>query len=315
MNAGSLKCRVKPSPTGDGSDSANKIQLEQLIFHLLLAEKIKLSIEDSSLPLWFPNLTPHLAETGRQVTKNEFGLTSSNYGTARILSGDINAPRSVFPFKDKSGDTPFSIELLPKELTDNYSDTQIDFYNAAELTEQPILECLTDAIELIKAVPSLSESVFTLAKSLHLIKLDDDAFDVSFSEPQLPFSIFISIPKNRIKADSLRVAEAIVHEAMHLQLSLIERIVPLINSNEQEFYSPWKDEYRNSTGILHALYVFRVIDCFLEKFLSDFVSDDNSHHIQNRRTQIRKQIKEMKSFQNSSDLTKIGRLFVFRRLT
>ena len=272
-----------------------------------LAEKIKLSIEDASIPLWFPNLTPHLEEIGWQTLKNEFGLTSSNYGTARILSGNINAPRSAITFKDKSGDTPFSIELLPKELTDNYSDSQIDFYNVAELTEQPILDCLTDAIKLIKAVPSLGESVFTLVKSLHLIKLDDDTYDVSFSEPQLPFSIFISIPKNRIKTDSLRVAEAIVHEAMHLQLSLIEKIVPLINSNEQKFYSPWKDEYRNSTGILHALYVFKIIESFYENLeLNQYISPINSDFIKKRRSEILVQVNEIKDFSRSPDLTEDG---------
>ena len=279
-----------------------------------LAEKIKLSIEDVSIPLWFPNLTPHLAEIGWQELKKEFGLTSSNYGTARILSGDINAPRSVFPFKDKSGNPPFSIELLPKELTDNYSDKQIDFYNAAELTEQPILDCLTDAIELIKAVPSLSESVFTLAKSLHLIKLDDDTYDVSFSEPQLPFSIFVSIPKNRVKADSLRVAEAIVHEAMHLQLSLIEKVIPLVNSNKESFYSPWKDEHRNSTGILHALYAFRVIESFYQHLqLKQYISPLDLDFIKKRQSEILRQTIEIKEFSRSPDLTDLG-LQIAKRL-
>lgn len=279
-----------------------------------LADKIKLSIEDESLPLWFPNLTPHLAETGWLALENDFGLTSLTYGTARILTGNIDTPLLVIPFKNKSGNELFYIELLPKELTDNYSHAQVGFYNAVELTEQPVLDCLAEAIELIRKVPGLYESVLTLVKSVHLIKLDDDSYDVSFSEPQIPFSIFVSVPKTRIKFDFLRVAEAIVHEVMHLQLSLIEKTVPLISSNEQEFYSPWKDEYRNSTGILHALYVFRVIDYFFQRVLADSVSDANRYYIQTRQSQIYKQIKEIKSFQSTLTITLLGKLLVIRLL-
>jgi hypothetical protein len=59
-----------------------------------LTEKIKLSIEDSSVPLWFPNLSMNLADAGWQRLKDELGLISPNYGTARILSGRLDAPLS-----------------------------------------------------------------------------------------------------------------------------------------------------------------------------------------------------------------------------
>lgn len=272
-----------------------------------LAEKIELSIEDKSVPLWFPNLTAHLAKTGWQSLKNEFGLTSSNYGTARILSSKIDTPLSIVSLKDITNFIPIEIELLPKEIADNYSSSQIYFYNAAELTNPLTLKCVSEALELIKTVPSLSKSIFILVNSLHLIKLEDDAYDVSFSEPQLPFSIFVSVPKNRIRSDFLRVAEAIVHEAMHLQLSLIEKVVPLLNLNEKKFYSPWKDEYRDSTGLLHALYVFRVIESFYELLeLKQCLPSQNLDFIKNRRRKILQQINEIKEFSRNPDLTEYG---------
>ena len=49
---------------------------------------------------------------------------------------------------------------------------------------------------------------------------------------------------------------------MHLQLSLVERVVPLVLSQRKMYYSPWRDEVRNSEGILQALYVFGVIRLF-----------------------------------------------------
>ena len=113
----------------------------------------------------------------------------------------------------------------------------------------------------------------------------------------------------------MRVGEAIVHEAMHLQLSLIEKIVPLINSNEKEFYSPWKNEYRNSTGILHALYVFRVIESFYEQLeMKQYLSSMNLDFIKKRRSKILQQINEIKEFSRNPDLTEYGLRFTKRLL-
>lgn len=277
----------------------------------LLKKRIRDCIQDLSQPLWFPNLTKQLSEAGWKSLKTEFGLEPSNYSTTRILANQIDASISTLPYKS----LPFSIELLPKSLEDKYSDSQFRFYNDKELSTLPILDCLAEAIDLIKQVPTLWGSIFELVNSLHLLKPNDDAFDVSFSEPRLTFSIFVSVPKSRLKTDYLRVAEEIVHEAMHLQLSLLENLVPLTLKNEVKVYSPWKNEHRNSTGILHGLYVFRVID--------SFYADLNSQEIQSsadfaftrkRRIEILDQFKKIRGFAKSSELTDCGSQFVNRML-
>ena len=278
-----------------------------------LAEKIKLSIGDSDTELWFPNLTTHLADFGWNQLQNEIGITSSDYGTTIIIADNINVPLQIIPFKDKS--VQISIELFPKEFADKYFDSQISFYDESELTELSVLGCLAEAIELIKTVPELWESVQTLVKSLHLIKLEDDNYDVSFSEPHIPFSIFVSVPKTRIKNDSLRVAEAIVHEAMHLQLSLIEKVVPLISSNKQKFYSPWKDEYRHSDGILHALYVFRVIDGFYKQIVQILPAKTNKNYLVYRRNLISQQVASVNKTDLFQELTECGKALGSRLVT
>ena len=57
----------------------------------------------------------------------------------------------------------------------------------------------------------------------------------------------------------LRLAESLIHEAMHLQLTFIESVVPLVNATEGTAFSPWKGEDRPVQGVFHALYVFAVI--------------------------------------------------------
>lgn len=55
------------------------------------------------------------------------------------------------------------------------------------------------------------------------------------------------------------LAESIVHEFRHNLLHQLERAYPIFepgSPNEARFYSPWRDDPRPLSGILHALFVF-----------------------------------------------------------
>jgi HEXXH motif-containing protein len=153
--------------------------------------------------------------------------------------------------------------------------------------------------------------VFTLVKSIHLINADDD-YDVSFSEPDIPFTIFISVPHFRGTISVLRITEALVHEAMHLQLTLVERIVDLIKPSASRYFSPWRGEYRSAQGVLHALYVFRVIDRLFEELSVHCFSScpEGLNHMHYRRCEVSEQIQDVKTFSDCRDLTELGANFV-----
>jgi HEXXH motif-containing protein len=154
-------------------------------------------------------------------------------------------------------------------------------------------------------------TIAALVRALHLIKLEDDTYDVSFSEPHIPFSVFVSVPRRHTTTNAIRVAEALVHEAMHLQLTLVEFIVPLVNSDGGRYLSPWRGEYRNAQGILHALYVFRVIERFLHHLLSLPINlGEITSYVCERRSEINAQIWEIQSFQYCVGLTEAGAKFV-----
>lgn len=58
----------------------------------------------------------------------------------------------------------------------------------------------------------------------------------------------------------LRVAENLIHETMHLQLTLFESLCPLVDTESAwSVYSPWKHQERPAQGVLHGLYVFCVL--------------------------------------------------------
>ena len=158
-------------------------------------------------------------------------------------------------------------------------------------------------------VPTLQFSVAALIRSCHVLKPENESFDVSYSDPRVPFSVFVSVPRGRGETNALRVAESLVHEAMHLQLTLIERLLPLVDESEQTYFSPWK-RTRSPRGILHALYVFRVVESFLERLLRlSGWSAAGVDHMRKRRCEIGRQISEVRAFKAHPALTDVGTCF------
>ncbi|MDQ3564950.1 MAG: HEXXH motif-containing putative peptide modification protein [Pseudomonadota bacterium] len=281
-----------------------------------LSDRVRVSLETPNNNPWFPELTSQLTELAWDNLGKDIGLTTDTYGTARVLSGNVSISRDVIKYlltDQVVCETPLTIdiEVLPQEQAAQYLDAGITFYLPNELLNTTVTGCVEDAISILKRVPSLLSTVTTLIRSLHLIKPADSDYDVSFSEPKAPFSVFVSVPEKRVPNDAIRVAESILHEAMHNQLTIIEQIVPLIRSSGKKYFSPWRGTHRPAQGILHALYVFRVIDRFLAS-LSSLRSfrGEFQEYLQGRRNDIHRQINETRSFESSSELTMIGARFV-----
>lgn len=277
-----------------------------------VAKQVEFSLPYNDV-VWLPHLTKKLTDICWQQLSRTCGLTRLSYSTGRLISCDPNASRSIVTYLSPQAgvvwDEPaLQIELLSNKIKREYEEAGVSFYNAPQITGSAISSCLREAVEVLTKVPTLGTTVALLVKSLHIIRPPNDECDVSFSEPHIPFSIFVSVPSRRIPYDTLRVAEGIVHEAMHLQLTLIEQDVKLVNPCQKKYYSPWRGEFRTAQGILHGLYVFRVVYEFLGNLL--FLQNADAAYINDRRDQIAKQIAEVHLFQNCLDLTEEGQYFV-----
>jgi hypothetical protein len=269
-----------------------------------LAKRTRSALERSGHCPWLPELTHDLARIAWGALYQQAGLSPSNYGTSRAIAKSLDAPRKVVAYLSTSG----AVEVLDENLALYNERAGIEFYTAKEITGADLLCGVNNAIDFIKRVPTLYSTVAVLVRSLHLIKPPDDEYDVSFSEPHLPFSIFVSGPRECGLTNSLRIAEGIVHEAMHLQLTLIEQVVPLVNSANGEYFSPWRNQHRPAQGVLHAVYVFKVIHRFIENLLPQFVhSVDCLGYLRRRRSEIKNQMREVESFQGCPDLTESGK--------
>jgi len=276
-----------------------------------LASRIASALDDATCEPWFPDLTEHLTRREWNRLQKEFGITPDTYSTGGLLRHSATVrPEVISAFaRDSLPRTPnIRIEAVQKEWAQVYQAAGVRFYSSDEIKSLCVLECVGDALEVIEKIPTLNTTVHSLVRSLHLLKPPDSEYDVSFSEPHIPYSIFVSVFEERVPNDALRLAEAIIHEAMHLQLTLVDRYVPLVSLHgEPKYYSPWRQEKRSAAGLLHALYVFRVIYRFLAH-----VPNGGSYGLR-RREQISREISEAYSLRTAPELTAYG-IELVRRL-
>ena len=281
-----------------------------------LDHEIEATLKEPYPEPWLPELMAPLAEWGWETLRCDTGITAAGYGTGRVLAGRAEVPRNVgacLPITlGTNGSThKIIVECLTEDRIGQYHDLGLTFYMPDEFVNSTVLECLQDAIDMLAKVPTLQKAVATLVRACHILKLEDDDYDVSHRDPYVPFSAFVSVPQKRSTNDTLRVVESLVHETMHLQLTLIERLRPLVHTSDQTYFSPWKGAYRSPQGVLHALYVFRVLDRFFERLLRfpDW-SVASIDHMHRRRCEISQQIRDVKTFQDCPVLTELGNHFV-----
>ena len=189
-----------------------------------------------------------------------FGDTRAwrSYSTSRFLDGSSPHILHTIEFSEHSADATLSVERLSPVLAARWQSVGLRFASEADVSAMEFRRTLVSSLEFIGMDLPLEGAVAGLCRSLHVLIASGRDFDVSYSDPSLPLSVFVSCPlpeeRNRVE----RLAESIVHEALHLQLSLVERVEPLVidGPDEEPVFSPWKDEWRTAQGLLHAVYVF-----------------------------------------------------------
>lgn len=215
-----------------------------------LAEQIRHALRGDE-PLWYPGLAASLREElGRELDAAGWSLES--YGTHRWMASDPRATLDTVGVV-AAGSSSFVVEVLPQAARQVLADLPL-----AELLAPDTADRLQAAVDDVAKIRGLDEAIGSVVQSCHVLTADS-GYDISHSTPELPLSIFVSIPAANERHAVLRLAESLIHEAMHLQLTLIETSVPLVRSTSATAFSPWKAEDRPVQGLMHGLYVFTVI--------------------------------------------------------
>lgn len=243
--------------------------------------------------LWFPELAHELVTEFVAKNGNWTRLTSI-YGTQRWLSGNPDAPledRGTFWL----GHHKTTVEYLPASVS--------NFFSHLTLTEtlpRSVSSQLQRSADVLMMVDGLADAVGRLVRVVHVLSAPKDQ-DISHSSPDLPFSIFVSVPEPIERDATLRLAESIVHEAMHLHLSLLEMLRPMVTDVDAYGYSPWKDELRPVGGLVHGLYVFAVIHQVLGVLSSQSVGQG---YCERRRACIEQEVRMLP--ERPRGLTEVG---------
>jgi hypothetical protein len=232
---------------------------------------------------WLPGLSTELSFVKWQEAA-DLSMSPSTYGTNRWLNKRANGDRldlGTIHFPDGS---TWCLEALPPEARLRYEALGLTF--ASDFSISDATTAIHSALEIINAHPSLYNSVRDLIRCVHILQSTGEEYDISHSDPQVPFSIFVSIPPPGC-LQAFRLAESIVHEAMHLQLTQLENSIELVTSPFTTGYSPWQQTERPTGGLLHGLYVFSVIGSLHLK-LSEKPNLNTSETVwlRNRREQI-----------------------------
>ncbi len=278
-----------------------------------LAALVRKAIRSPS-STWFPGLAAPLADRRKDRLLVECGLVRGSYGLERFLTRDPTLPsRQLAVIPIEFGVSGMVLEDAAS-ATMHYETLGLSFHELGELNLAAITEKLYCALKLLSLSPGCAAAVSALTWTLIPLLPPSHEYDISHSDPNVPFTIFVSLTDAPQRHAALRLAEAVLHETMHLQLSLIEEIEPLVASEYATLYSPWKGEQRPIAGVLHGVYVFRAIDDFLEILQQGTLSESERAYVAERRRDIAGELKEAAEIAQSVKLTEYGRILARRLL-
>ena len=244
----------------------------------------------SGQPCWFPGLAATLVE---QFWAETQGLERHIYSTAAWL-GEPAGSHAAIPAQPA-----MRIEEVPRFFARRFQPSNVGD-SAAALAVGEALRCFGGF--------SAAGAVARLVRSIHCIASGGPGYDCSHSEPGIPFSVLVSVPVGERHA-VLRLAESLLHEAMHLQLTLIERQAPIAHADGGSGFSPWQQTDRPVEGLLHGLYVFTAIHQWLSLLaLVPQLDTEAEAYIARRCYDIAEEVGGMSALPAHPGLTELGKM-------
>ena len=264
----------------------------------------------SLLPPFENSLPATLRLSGERALLRLHGLTRETYSTQRFLSGSPHRNTSVLRTIPVARGNLLLCEEHSIELLRYAEGKGLRLANEAEADRATAL-IEAALLEVVEPHPFLWSAVSELAWRCNIVLTSDDHYDVSFSDPAIPFSIFVSAPVRNDRSSILRVAENLIHETMHLQLTLFEDLFPLVDTaSNWSMYSPWKQQKRPAQGILHGLYVFCVLRWMWRQISETTQNRTDQDFALRRISEIDEEVSAVRALEESPALTEEGRRFL-----
>ena len=266
------------------------------------------------LPLWNEEVTKVIINYKWDRHLKDIFHNQSNYTITGCIFKDETQKEETCTLPETNNKI---LVAFPSKKLSNFHDKHglIPVFIDNSLSEK--LGKVKKAMRVLGNVPPLHSCILQLIKSIQIIAPANSETDISYSHPDIPFSIFFSICDDDSIISDLRVAESILHESMHLMLTLIEYQCDLIVPNSQEtFYSPWREEQRLVRGVLHGMFVFKTIQDFYILLSNSFSKFSQEHaFLMFRIVEIENELLHLKNFPQSLGLTELGKILSYNLLT
>lgn len=121
---------------------------------------------------------------------------------------------------------------------------------------EPVAKAALGIIEAWR--PALGAELRLASKTIQFVRdpLAHPEKIVSFSDDAVPGALFVSVTQGERLIDPHDLADSLIHEHRHQKLYLLERRVALTSPSSVKVVSPWREDLRPPSGLLHAVFVF-----------------------------------------------------------
>jgi uncharacterized protein len=140
----------------------------------------------------------------------------------------------------------------------------IDFEDEATAAKGRVI--VADALNIVEAWrPALARELRTICSAVQFVR-DPSAHPdkiVSFSDNSVPGALYVSIRQSGGLIDAYDLADSLIHEYRHQKLYLFERRHATTHPGSL-VVSPWREDLRPASGLLHAIFVFVELRRFWE---------------------------------------------------
>ena len=121
---------------------------------------------------------------------------------------------------------------------------------------RPLVKCAMAIVRTWR--PALAMEILAACRAIQFVR--DPSADprkiVSFSDNSVPGALYVSISQGDGLIDPYDLADSLIHEHRHQKLYLLERHAPTVESTSVQVVSPWREDLRPPSGLLHAVFVF-----------------------------------------------------------
>ncbi len=106
--------------------------------------------------------------------------------------------------------------------------------------------------------PALGHEMRVTSRAVQFIRdpLANPKKIVSFSDNSVPGALYVSIIHDGNLINSYDLADSLIHEHRHQKLYLLERQNSIVEPTSLVVPSPWREDPRPPSGLLHAVFVF-----------------------------------------------------------